>query len=97
MATYQVLYWQDIPSLVEANDGTTSHKEQLSFQFQELIDLVATKMDIVGSDAYLEEWRKGPPTERGGTPEEVAKSVAREFEARFDAIRTEALVKCGAK
>ena len=96
MATYQVLYWQDIPSLVEAHDGANGHKEQLSFQFQELIDLVATKKDIVGSDAYLEEWRKGSREERAGTPEEVAKAVASEFESRFDAIRAEALAKCGA-
>jgi DNA phosphorothioation-dependent restriction protein DptG len=96
MATYQVLYWQDIPSLVEAHDGTNGHKEQLSLQFQELIDLVATKKDIVGSDAYLEEWRKGSPEQRAGTPEEVVKAVASEFESRFDAIRAEALAKCGA-
>ena len=95
MATYQVLYWQDIPSLVEAHDGSNSHKEQLSAQFQELIDIVATKKDIVGSDAYLEEWSKGAPAQRDGTPEEVAKAVAREFEARFAEIRADALVKCG--
>lgn len=97
MATYQVLYWQDIPSVVEANDGDNSHKEQLSAQFQELIDLVAMKKDIAGTDAYLEEWTKGPPVQRSGTPEEVAKAVAREFEARFDAIQAEAIVKCEAK
>jgi hypothetical protein len=96
MATYQVLYWQDIPSLVEAHEGPKGYKEQLSTRFQELIDLVATKKDIVGSDAYLEEWRKGSPGQRDGAPEQVAKAIAAEFEARFDAIRAEALAKCGA-
>jgi hypothetical protein len=94
MATYQVLSWQEIPSLVEAHDGDQTHKEQLSSRFQELIDIIATKRNIVGSDAYLEDWSKGPPAQRDGTPEAVAKAIASEFEAGYDAIRAEALAKC---
>src|SRR5437879_5312373 len=38
MARYQILYWKDIPSLVEASDGAESVKLQLSERFQMLID-----------------------------------------------------------
>ena len=93
MAVYQVLYWQEIPSQVDARDGDKTHKEPLSQRFQELIDLVATRRNIVESDAYLSAWSKGKKTERPGSASDVAKSVAAELEADFDKIRAEALQK----
>ena len=96
MATYQILYWQDIPSVVEARDDAGVKKEQLSQRFQELIDLVAMKKQMAGTDAYLEQWNKGPRQDRDGGAEEVAKSIAEEFEARFETIRSEAIASCGA-
>jgi len=94
MARVTILYWQDIPSVVEANDGTTTHKEQLSQRFQELIDLVAMKKQLGGTDAYLEHWNKGQPAERPGSAKDAASAAAREIEARFDAIRAAALGAC---
>ena len=49
----QVLYWQDVPSLVKAADGT---KQQLPDRFQQEIDRRAMEQGLVGSDAYLEHW-----------------------------------------
>jgi hypothetical protein len=95
MATYQILFWQDIPSLVEAREGQDVKKEQLSQRFQELIDLVAMKKQLAGTDAYLEEWNKGPRQDREGGAEEVVKAVAEELEADFDTIRAQAIAKCG--
>jgi len=95
MATYQILYWQDIPSVVEAREGKDVKKEQLSQRFQELIDLVAMKKEMMGSDAYLEQWNKGPRQDRDGSAEAVAKAVAEEFEGNFDTIRSDAIAKCG--
>lgn len=94
MAKVQILYWQDIPSVVEAKEGGTVHKEQLSQRFQELIDLVAMKKKLSGTDAYLEQWSKGPVYEHAGGAKEAALAVARELEERFEAIRSEALAKC---
>jgi hypothetical protein len=65
----------------------------LSQRFQELIDVVATKRNIVQSDAYINGWSKGEKSERPGSALEVAKSVASELEADFERIRAAALAK----
>jgi len=86
MATYAILNWQDLPSLVEATDENGTHKIELSQPFQALIDNVAMKQGLAGSDAYLEAWNRGEPQEREGSAEEVVKAVAAELEAQFDDI-----------
>ncbi|MSO93565.1 MAG: hypothetical protein EXQ86_09235 [Rhodospirillales bacterium] len=91
MATYQVLCWQEIPSIVEARDEKGVHKEQLSPKFQALIDQAAMVRKLAGTDAYLDEWNKTPKQERPGSADEVAKQLAGEFEANFPKIRDEAL------
>jgi hypothetical protein len=52
------------------------------------------KKGFAGTDAYLEEWNKGTPEERDGTPDVVAAALAEELEGQFDAIRAAALEKC---
>ena len=96
MAKVTILYWQEIPSVVEARDRNGRHKIELSQRFQELIDLVAMKKKMVGTDEYLLQWNKGEPKEQEGDPEAVAESVAEDIEARYDAIRAEELAKCSA-
>jgi hypothetical protein len=93
MATYQIMYWQEIPSQVDARDGSKSHKEMLSQRFQELIDMVATRRGLTESDAYISGWSKGDKSERPGTALDVAKSVAAELEKQYDSIRSAALAK----
>ena len=95
MATYQVLYWQEIPSLVEARDDDGAKKIQLSQKFQSLIDESAMQRNFYGTDEYIEEWNKGPKEERNGSAESVAESVAKDIESRFAEIRDEALAKTG--
>ena len=96
MAKVTILYWQEIPSVVEARDRSGRHKIELSQRFQELIDLVAMKKKLAGTDEYLIQWNKGDPTEREGDPESVAKAVAEEIEGRYDTIRAQELAKCKA-
>jgi hypothetical protein len=67
MATVQVLYWQDIPSVIRSGDL----KRQLPEWFQQEIDRVAMEQGLLGSDAYLEHWRWGDPEERDGSPSEA--------------------------
>lgn len=93
MAKYSILYWQEIPSVVEATDGTTTSKQQLSSRFQELIDLIAMKRGLAGTDAYLEGFNRGTPVEHEGTPQAVAQTVKDELEAQYDAIKATALEK----
>ena len=95
MAKVTILYWQEIPSVVEARGRSGRHKIELSRRFQELIDLVAMKKKLAGTDDYLVQWRKGRPEEHDGDPETVAKAVAEEIEARYDAIRAGEIAKCG--
>jgi hypothetical protein len=91
MAEYAILYWQEVPSLVEAKDEDGSHKIQLSEKFQELIDHVAMKRGLAGTDAYLEEWTRGKAQQRDGSAEEVAKAVAEETEASYKDIKAAAI------
>ncbi len=93
MAKYSILYWQDIPSLVEAKDENGVHKLQLDRKFQELIDAVAMRKGLAGTDAYLEQWRRGRRVAREGSAEEVATAVKAELEAEFRTIRAAALGK----
>jgi hypothetical protein len=88
MAKVQVLFWQEIPSLVEAREGSELHKVELSARFQELIDLVATNKGMGESEVYLEQWAKGPAEMRDGNAKNVAEAKARELEAQYDTIRS---------
>ena len=96
MARVTILYWQEIPSVVEARDRSARHKIELSQRFQELIDLVAMKKKLAGTDEYLIQWNKGAPEEREGDPETVARAVAEDIEGRYAEIRAEELAKCKA-
>ena len=82
MARFQVLYWQDVPSVIKAfaDDGATV-KRELPQWFQQEIDRLAMEQGLVGSDAYLEEWHWGDQEERPGTTEEVLDAVEQELEA----------------
>ncbi|MCH8155840.1 MAG: virulence factor [Proteobacteria bacterium] len=93
MAKYSILYWQDIPSVVEAKDENGVHKLQLDRKFQELIDAVAMRKGLAGTDAYLDEWRRGKRVAREGSAEAVASAVKAELEAEFRSIRAAALGK----
>ena len=91
MATYQVTYWQEIPSQVDAKaSGEKPAKQMLTQRFQELIDIVAVKRKLDSSDDYINQWSKGPKTERAGTAAEVVQAVAEELEAQFEQIRANA-------
>ena len=75
--TVQVLYWQDVPSVVK--DGEA--KRQLPDWFQQEIDRRAMQQGLVGSDAYLEQWHWADEEEREGTADEVLDAVEQELEA----------------
>lgn len=93
MAKYRVMYWQEIPSVVEAREGREKAKSQLSLRFQELIDLIAMRRKLDGADDYLEHWNKGGWQDQDGSAAEVVDSVARDIEAQYDAIKSAALEK----
>jgi hypothetical protein len=97
MAKVQILYWQEIPSVVEARDEGGVAKQQLSDKFQQLIDHAAMIRKLAGTDGYLEQWNKGKPTERPGDAKSVAAAVAAEIETRFNDIRSDVIAKSRAE
>jgi hypothetical protein len=77
---FQVLYWQDVPSLVRVFAADGSHvSHQLPDWFQQEIDRRAMALGLVGSDEYLEQFRWGEPEERPEAPEDVVAGVADGF------------------
>jgi len=91
MSTYSILYWHEIPSVVEATDGEAKSKLQLSNRFQELIDKAAMRRGLAGTDAYLEGFDRGESLQMSGTPEEVANLVKDKLEADYESIAISAL------
>jgi hypothetical protein len=81
MASYQILYWQDVPSQVKAWDDFDEVNVTLPAQFMARIDQVAQEQGLTGSDAYLAQWSWGEVAERAGTAAEVAEAVRGELEA----------------
>jgi Virulence factor len=79
----QVLYWQDVPSLIKAvGDDGAEVKRQLPDWYQQEIDKRAMVQGLIGSDAYLEQWHWSDAEERAGTPDEALDDLERELEAR---------------
>ena len=86
MARYRVVFWREIPSVVEAFEGDCTVRAQLSQRFQDLIDSVAMRAGATSAEAYLDGWRPGAESERPGSPESVADQVAAELEAGFEQL-----------
>jgi hypothetical protein len=77
---YQILYWQQVPSVVRvfAEDGSmVSH--QLPEWFEQEIDRQAMAQGLAGSDAYLAEWRWGEMLESPQSAEELIRALVAEF------------------
>ncbi|MFN8480755.1 MAG: virulence factor [Kouleothrix sp.] len=81
MATYQVMYWADIPVQVRAKGQGGRAKAQLPERFQEAIDLAAMAVGWIGSDEYTNAYHWGEEQERAGTAQEVVDAVVAELEA----------------
>jgi hypothetical protein len=82
MATYRVLYWQEIPSQIRAEDDEDEVNMQLSQRFQDRIDATAAERDLQNGDDYLAQWNWSDEQERDGSAHDVAESVKAELEAQ---------------
>jgi Virulence factor len=88
MATYRILYWREIPSQLKvADDGGEPVSYPLPDWFMALIDRVAMREGLVGSDSYLEQWRWGEDLVRPGPAADVARAVTDELVAQWDPVR----------
>ncbi len=96
-ASYQIVYWRDIPAQVKVKEGQARATRQLSERFQEAIDRAAMRAGLFNTDDYLDEWRTGESRAREGNAEAVAESVAAELEAAFSDGRLEAIASQGGR
>jgi hypothetical protein len=91
VARVRILRWKDIPSVIEASDADGTVKLQLSERFQVLIDSVAMRLGLSGTDDYLDQWELGDEEERPGGAREVAEALVQELEGRFGEFRDRGL------
>ncbi len=84
MATYQILYWKDIPAKVKVFRGRRPVSGLMPDRFQQEIDRVAMKEGLAGTDAYLDQWQWTEKRERDGDVEEVIEALLRELEAVYE-------------
>jgi hypothetical protein len=84
MATYKVLYWQEIPSQIKAEDDLDDVTLPMPDRFQERIDLMAARRGLQDADAYLAQWKWSEEEDREGSAEDVAEAVKAELEAKAD-------------
>jgi hypothetical protein len=71
-----VIWWRDIPAQVTAKEGRRAARAQLPERFQEAIDAAAMRAGLVGTDAYLAEWRREPRECGDDLESEVAEEAA---------------------
>ncbi len=81
MAVYRVLYWQEIPTQIKADDGLDDVTVELDERFMKQIDILAAKRGLQSADDYLAQWRWSDEAEREGSAREVAEALKQELEA----------------
>jgi hypothetical protein len=82
MAVYKILYWQELPSQIRAEDDDDEVNLPLSGKFAARIDAVAMERGMRNSDEYLAHWHWGDEQHRDGTAQEVVDAVRAELEAQ---------------
>jgi hypothetical protein len=81
MATYKILYWQEVPSQVKAEDDQDEVSLPMPARFMERVDRLAMQRGLQGSDDFLAQWHWSGEEEREGSALAVAEAVVSELEA----------------
>jgi hypothetical protein len=92
MPELTVISWRAIPAQVTAGKGRGASRVQLSDRFQEAIDAAAMRAGLIGTDAYLEEWRREARLCGDDLEAEVAAAAAH-LEAEYTDERLARLVR----
>jgi Virulence factor len=82
MTTYKILYWQEIPTQIKAEDESEDVTVLLDAKFMVQVDILATKRGLQAADDYLAQWKWSEEEEREGSAREVAEAVKAELEAK---------------
>ena len=82
MATYKILYWQEIPTQIKAEDESDDVTVMLDDRFMKQIDVLAARQGLQSADDYLAHWKWSEEEEREGSASEVAEELRAELEAK---------------
>ncbi len=82
MTTYKILYWQEIPTQIKAEDEMDDVTVMLDDKFMQQVDILAAKRDLQSADDYLAQWKWTEEVEREGSAHEVAEALKAELEAK---------------
>jgi hypothetical protein len=82
MATYKILYWQEIPTQIKAEDDSDDVTVMLDGRYMEHIDILAAKRGLQATDDYLAQWQWSEEQAREGSAREVAQALKAELEAK---------------
>ena len=96
MPELTVIWWRDIPAQVKAKEGRSRASGELPARFQEAIDAAAMRAGLIGTDAYLEEWRREPRSCGDDLEAEVAQELEW-LEAAYTDEVLERLVRANGK
>jgi len=81
MATFRILYWQEIPTQIKVEDELEDFTLMLDERFMKQIDVLAAKRGLQAADDYLAQWKWSEEAEREGSAREVAEALKAELEA----------------
>ena len=84
MATYKILYWQEVPSQIRVEDESGDLNVELPQKFMVRIDALAAQRGLSSADDYLAQWRWSDEEDRDGSAQEVADALLAELEAQAD-------------
>ncbi len=82
MANYRILYWQEIPTQIKAEDEADDVTVMLDGKFMQQVDILAAKRGLQAADDYLAQWKWSEEAEREGSAREVAEALKAELEAK---------------
>jgi hypothetical protein len=82
VTTYKILFWQEIPTQVKAEDEVDDITVMLDGKFMAQVDILAAKRGLQSADEYLAQWKWGEEEQREGSARDVAEAVKAELEAK---------------
>ena len=82
MAIYKILYWQEIPTQIKAEDDSDDVTVTLDGRFMAQVDILAARRGLQSADDYLAQWKWSEEEERDGSAQEVADALKTEIEAK---------------
>ena len=82
MAIYRILYWQEVPTQIRAEDDEDDVTLELDGRFLRQVDVLAAQRGLQAADDYLAQWTWSGEAERPGSARAVAEAVKAELEAK---------------